>query len=251
MSIKIYSLGHKKEDKKQKIELFEAMKIACEEKLRRFPTHVRLQETLAPTMLRGLSTSLDAITDEYDAKPITAWKNEWLDVMKDGWKLKEYAKMEDSRALAEIYCGYRDALKSRSLIDFSDMILRAIRLIESDDTVRATIAEQYQWVMIDEYQDTNDAQLRLITGIMNESREKPNIFAVGDDDQSIYKFQGANTRNIRIFHDLYADTQLIILDTNYRSKQELIDFSRAIMDESETDISVIFPGETKHFESAR
>lgn len=69
------------------------------------------------------------------------------------------------------------------------MILRAIRLTETDDTVRATLAEQYQWVMIDEYQDTNDAQLRLITSIMSESIESPNILAVGDDDQSIYKFQ--------------------------------------------------------------
>lgn len=159
--------------------------------------------------------------------------------------------MEDSRALATLYVGYRDALKSRSLIDFSDMILRAIRLIEEDDVVRASMAEQYQWVMIDEYQDTNDAQLRLITGIMSEGIESPNIFAVGDDDQSIYKFQGANTRNIRIFHDLYADTKLIILEQNYRSKREVIDSSRAIMDESETDIASIFPGEKKEFESIR
>lgn len=80
-------------------------------------------------------------------------------------------------------------MKEKSLIDFSDMILRATRLVETDDNVRATIAEQYQWVMIDEYQDTNDAQLRLITTIMSTGLESPNIFAVGDDDQSIYKFQ--------------------------------------------------------------
>ena len=146
-----------------------------------------------------------------------------------------------------MYRGYSEALKERSLIDFSDMILRAIRLIETDDTVRASIAEQYQWVMIDEYQDTNDAQLRLITSIMSESIESPNLFAVGDDDQSIYKFQGANTRNIRIFHDLYPDTRLIILDMNYRSKSEIIDFSRELMKESEHGIDKIFPGEKKTY----
>lgn len=251
MSEKIYSLWQKKEEKKTKIELFQSMSEECKRRLSSIETHIWLQETLAPTLLRGLSDTLDAITDEYDARPITAWKSDWLEVTKNGWRLKEYSKMEDSRALATLYVGYRDALKSRSLIDFSDMILRAIRLIEEDDIVRASMAEQYQWVMIDEYQDTNDAQLRLITGIMNEGIETPNIFAVGDDDQSIYKFQGANTRNIRIFHELYTDTKLIILEQNYRSKREVIDSSRAIMDESETDIASIFPGEKKEFESIR
>lgn len=69
------------------------------------------------------------------------------------------------------------------------MILEAIRLIESDDHIASTLAEQYQWVMIDEYQDTNDAQLRLITSMLRKSLDTPNLLAVGDDDQSIYKFQ--------------------------------------------------------------
>lgn len=69
------------------------------------------------------------------------------------------------------------------------MILRAIELVESDDAVRATLAETYQSILIDEFQDTNAAQIRLVTSILSVNTENPNIFAVGDDDQSIYKFQ--------------------------------------------------------------
>lgn len=131
------------------------------------------------------------------------------------------------------------------------MILRAIRLVETDDQVRAMLAEQYQWVMIDEYQDTNDAQLRLITSMLTAGLESPNIFAVGDDDQSIYKFQGASTRNIRLFRELYADTRLIILEENYRSRGEIIDFSRTMMSESSHSLSSIFEGAEKVFHAVR
>ena len=250
-SQKIYSLGQKKEEKIEKIRLFSEMREAVGWMLGDFSTHIGLQETLAPVILRGMTEAIDAIESDSDAKPITAWKSMWLDVKKWGWELKERSKQKDSFALATLYREYSTALKERSLIDFSDMILRAIRLIETDDSVRATIAEQYQWVMIDEYQDTNDAQLRLITSIVSESVGSPNLFAVGDDDQSIYKFQGANTRNIRIFHDLYPDTRLIILEMNYRSTSEIIEFSRSLMAGSEQSLSTIFPGIEKSYTSGR
>lgn len=128
----------------------------------------------------------------------------------------------------------------RGYIDFSDMILGAIRLVEQYGDIRANLAEQYQFVLIDEYQDTNDAQMRLITSILDVS-ESPNVFAVGDDDQSIYKFQGANTKNIKAFRDRWADTELIILETNYRSNREIIDVSRSLMTSAIHSIGDIFP----------
>ena len=69
------------------------------------------------------------------------------------------------------------------------MILRAIELVEQDAGIQANLAEQYQFILIDEYQDTNEAQMRLVRSILSVSLDSPNIFAVGDDDQSIYKFQ--------------------------------------------------------------
>ena len=69
------------------------------------------------------------------------------------------------------------------------MILRAIELVERDPMIQANLAEQYQFILIDEFQDTNEAQMRLVNSILSVDSENPNIFAVGDDDQSIYKFQ--------------------------------------------------------------
>ncbi len=69
------------------------------------------------------------------------------------------------------------------------MILRAVEIVERDENIRAHLAEQYQFILIDEFQDTNEAQMRLVNAILHVSDESPNIFAVGDDDQSIYKFQ--------------------------------------------------------------
>lgn len=107
--------------------------------------------------------------------------------------------------------------------------------------VRANLAEQYQFVLIDEFQDTNEAQMRLVRSILSVSTESPNIFAVGDDDQSIYKFQGANIKNLRDFRDTYADTELIILDTNYRSFTEIIDISRSIVVRQLSEFENLFP----------
>jgi DNA helicase-2/ATP-dependent DNA helicase PcrA len=126
-------------------------------------------------------------------------------------------------------------------IDFADMILRAIELVERDEMVRANLAEQYQFVLIDEFQDTNEAQMRLVRSILSVSTESPNIFAVGDDDQSIYKFQGANIKNLRDFRDTYTDTELIILDTNYRSFTEIVDISRAIVVRQLSEFENLFP----------
>lgn len=153
--------------------------------------------------------------------------------------------MKKSWGLLEIYKKYSEELKNNSFIDFSDMIIMANKLLEENDDMRANVSEQYQWILIDEYQDTNDAQLSLITNI-TKTTDFPNIFAVGDDDQSIYKFQGANTKNIKIFKNTYPETKLIILDTNYRSHKEIIDFSRSIIS-SHNSIESIFPGTKKEF----
>lgn len=246
-----FSLGQKKEDKLQKVSAFVWFRDLINNAILGLPHEYWLHETFGVVLLRSLDEAIIQIQSDTDTKPITAWRTEFLEKYRESYRLKDEEKQRDARELLSLYEGYEAALHERGLVDFSDMILRAIRLIETDDTVRATLAEQYQWIMIDEYQDTNDAQLRLITGILSVDIESPNIFAVGDDDQSIYKFQWANTRNIRIFHDRFPDTKLIILRQNYRSKGEIIVRSREIMTASEHSLDQIFPGETKHFDADR
>lgn len=176
-----------------------------------------------------------------DAKIVTKWRDEWLEKDYVGkWILKDSSRFDKYTSLAQIYTQYEERMKALGYIDFSDMILGAIRLVEQYGDIRANLAEQYQFVLIDEYQDTNDAQLRLITDILAVS-ESPNVFAVGDDDQSIYKFQGANTRNIKAFRDRWQDTKLVILETNYRSTSEIVEASRALMRSSIHSIGDIFP----------
>ncbi len=121
---------------------------------------------------------------------MNSWRDSWTEKTVKGKRLlKEQGKLQKQQALAEIYESYQKTLTERGLIDFSDMILQAIELVEEHDIVRMSLAEQYQFIMIDEFQDTNDAQMRLVNGITSVGIESPNIFAVGDDDQSIYKFQ--------------------------------------------------------------
>lgn len=133
----------------------------------------------------------------------------------------------------------------RGLKDFSDMIISITRLIEENPRVRAEISELFQWIMIDEYQDTNKAQLALVRSFTAET-ENVNIFAVGDDDQSIYKFQGANTENLKLFAEFYPGTKLIVLNTNYRSYSEIIDFSRAVLSD-QNSLEKIFDNAKKEF----
>ena len=219
-----------------KMSLFEEMTTQLVEILHKYPSTYKFQDSLAKTIL----LSLEEVVVSGDSKLLTKWKNSWLEKgAKDTFVLKDVEKNKKSSELLNIYQEYTRKLSEQNLIDFSDMILRAIRLVETDETVRANISEQYQWILLDEYQDTNDAQLTLITTIAN-GVDDPNIFAVGDDDQSIFKFQGASVRNLSLFKQFYPNTELIILEENYRSRAEIIDFSRSILSDQDR-ISNIFP----------
>ena len=106
---------------------------------------------------------------------------------------------------------YDTFLREKQYIDYEDMILTARRVLQENPTLTMHIAESYQCILIDEFQDTNDAQMSLIQEIIAVNPDEANVFAVGDDDQSIYKFQGANTKNIRDFIEYFSETQLVIL----------------------------------------
>ena len=247
----LFSLGQKKEDKLRKLELFQSFTDVVGKIFSLLPKYHGVHLSLANMLMESLSLAWESQESETDAKITTKWRDEWLEKNHQGkYILKDSVRTPKYESLARIYALYRDRMKERGFIDFSDMILSAIGLIEEYGDVRANLAEQYQFVLIDEYQDTNDAQMRLITDIL-EVTESPNVFAVGDDDQSIYKFQGANTKNIRLFRDRWPDTELIILETNYRSNSEIIAASRRLMDAAAHSIGDIFPGAVKSFHSHR
>jgi DNA helicase-2/ATP-dependent DNA helicase PcrA len=128
------------------------------------------------------------------------------------------------KELARIYQRYSEELINRKLYDYEDMILRVIAEFSSRPELLAEYQEQFQYILVDEYQDTNGAQNHIIKLLASHYQENPNLFVVGDDDQSIYRFQGASVENIFDFKSRYkAQLSEILLKDNYRSQQGVLD----------------------------
>lgn len=247
----IDTLGQKKEEKLQKIEIFRKFTNIIQE-LPENNIKPGNTESILQIIKYSLESAWEWYNDDGNSKFITKWRDDWTEKNYQDHRIwKESGKLEKQFALGEIYTEYTKTLEENGYIDYMDMIIRATEIVETDPVIQANLAEQYQFILIDEYQDTNEAQMRLIRAILSVGLENPNIFAVGDDDQSIYKFQWANMKNIRDFHDNFPETKLIILDTNYRSHTEIIETSRKSLLLNPDRISSIFPGNSKHFHAHR
>jgi DNA helicase-2/ATP-dependent DNA helicase PcrA len=169
------------------------------------------------------------------AKPITAWRNDWCKKdtlgqhgLKDGGQ--NYRKMH---ALANVYQKLVDVMGSQGLYDFDDMVIEAVHAMEQSDELRFNLQERYQYVLVDEFQDTNKAQLRMLAALgdnpVHEGR--PNIMAVGDDDQAIYAFQGAEVSNMAQFARFFRKPEIIKLKENYRSNANILKASESLAEQ--------------------
>jgi DNA helicase II / ATP-dependent DNA helicase PcrA len=139
----------------------------------------------------------------------------------------EIKKQEKLKAALLEFPNYQKILAQRNLYDFDDMINWVINVFETNPVVLQRYQEQFQYVLVDEYQDTSGTQNKLVELIINYW-EVPNVFVVGDDDQSIFRFQGANVENMMQFANSYAANLLtIVLKNNYRSTQPILDISKA------------------------
>lgn len=132
---------------------------------------------------------------------------------------------------------YNKYLRTNSKYDFNDMINFVLEQLKVDDEMRLYYAEKFQFIMLDEYQDTNNAQNQIIDLILSESDEEPNIMVVWDDDQSIYRFQWANIENMLDFSTKYKNTKFIVLEENYRSNQQILDLSSILIDNNNERLS--------------
>lgn len=137
-------------------------------------------------------------------------------------------------AASDVYESYRTELRRRGYYDYADMLVEVIAEMQTNPAMLANIQERYQCVMIDEFQDTNAAQLRLahLVADYHANDGKPNLMAVGDDDQSIYKFNGAELNNLLSFERMYPKTQRIVLTDNYRSTQAVLDSAKRIIEQA-------------------
>ena len=136
----------------------------------------------------------------------------------------DYCGNDDT--IARVYAEYQKQLKENNALDFDDLIMKTVELFRKCDDVLKGYHERFKYIMVDEYQDTNTAQFELIRLLADGSK---NLCVVGDDDQSIYKFRGANIYNILNFENNYDDTTVIKLEENYRSTPNILDVANSVI----------------------
>ena len=159
----------------------------------------------------------------------------------------EQQKMQKLLAGVEIVEKYRDDISNHNYFDFDDMILWTIEKLEEDDAFQRSVSESIKYLFVDEFQDTSVLQNELVD-LLVKGKKNPNIFVVGDDDQSIYRFQGVSADNIRDFDKKYRPTK-IVLEENYRSSQAIIDASRQLISHNpREDKALVAAGDNKDYD---
>ena len=153
---------------------------------------------------------------------ISRWKNE---LITPEMALDEAVDNIEKRYVA-IYKGYEKALKQANALDFDDLIAKVVELFAVQEDVKDYYANKFQYVLVDEFQDTNPIQMAMIDGLVSRHG---NLFVVGDDDQSIYSWRGAKVEHILNFESIYPDTSLIRLEQNYRSTQTILDAANHVI----------------------
>lgn len=129
-------------------------------------------------------------------------------------------------AVSKVYALYQKKLKASNVVDFDDIIMLTVKLFEENPDILSEVQRKFKYISVDEYQDTNFAQFRLVTLIADGWK---NVMAVGDDDQSIYKFRGATIKNIMDFDKIYPDAKVIKLEQNYRSTKKILSAANAVI----------------------
>ncbi len=194
------------------------------------PILQRIERTIAQ-LARDLHTAISEALETKKLKPLSSWKDNYFE--KDeygGYRLKDRVANLKLKSVARVMKAYNEYLLREGLYDFDDMVQEAGKVLDTDAGFRATMQEKYQFIMLDEFQDTNPAQFAIIKALTDY--EKPLVMAVGDDDQAIYEFQGALSTNMVDFRDYY-NAEVITLTENYRSTQEILDFSHEVIKQAD------------------
>ncbi len=140
----------------------------------------------------------------------------------------EYPAMDYfSEIVKRVYEQYQVALRNANAMDFDDLLLNMVLLLRENEVVRQKYQQRFHYVLVDEFQDTNKVQYELVKYF---AAPQNNVFVVGDEDQAIYAFRGADYRNVLRFRDSYPDPTVILLEQNYRSTQTILDVARAVID---------------------
>ena len=181
-------------------------------------------------MARELNEAMATALDKGSVGALSKWKDDYFEKDEKGnYRLKDRIRNKKLLSVAIVMKKYQDYLNENGLFDFNDMIEEAVRILNTDTGFKLTLEERYQFILLDEFQDTNPSQFAIVKAITDY--EKPNIMAVGDDDQAIFEFQGALSSNLSDYQKYYS-TEVIPLVENYRSTQEVLDFARKIINQA-------------------
>lgn len=180
------------------------------------------QKTLIKECIRELNLDEKIYTPNYVQNKISSMKNEGITPL----EFEKFAFSPIDKKLVELYKMYERKMQSNNAFDFDDLIIKVIELFTNNSMIKTYYQQRFRYVFVDEYQDTNNVQyqlIKLISGMHN------NICVVGDADQSIYKWRGANINNILNFEKDYNNTNQIILSQNYRSTQSILEIANSVI----------------------
>ncbi|XVJ67612.1 MAG: ATP-dependent helicase [Lacibacter sp.] len=164
---------------------------------------------------------------------------------------EETERMEKLRAAVDLFEPFQQMMRRRNRYDFDDMINWVIKAFEENRLLLSRYQEQFLYVLVDEYQDTSGTQNRIVE-LLISYWQQPNVFVVGDDDQSIYRFQGANVENMKHFADSYSNDLLtVVLTNNYRSVQPILDVSKTLINRNEERLVKKIPNLSKELIASR
>jgi DNA helicase-2/ATP-dependent DNA helicase PcrA len=162
----------------------------------------------------------------------------------------EVDRMKKLCAAVNEFENFQSLMKQQNLYDFDDMINWVIEVFKENQNVLADYQERFQYILVDEYQDTSGTQNEIVK-LLIDFWDEPNVFVVGDDDQSIYRFQGANVENMENFAKSYERLLKIVLTNNYRSTKPILDVSKSLIDRNAERLIHKFPGLTKELKCSK
>lgn len=179
------------------------------------------------TLMKAVCKKVDIDTKQFKERMllsvISSAKNEMI--LPEEFELNaggDFAQLK----IAKVYREYEAQLKANNALDFDDLLVKTVQLLQTQPDVRENYQERFRYIMVDEYQDTNTVQFKLVSFLAGKYR---NLCVVGDDDQSIYKFRGANIRNILDFEKEYPDAKVIKLEQNYRSTGNILNAANGVI----------------------
>lgn len=175
------------------------------------------------TIIKKIMKDLNMSKDYYNAREI---KNKISSAKNEMMSIEAFSKVEFDHNIIEVYKEYQKKLKNGNSVDFDDLLILPIKLFKNYPRVLEEYQDKYKYILIDEYQDTNEAQYIFSKLLSSKYR---NIFVVGDNDQAIYAFRGANYKNILNFEKDYPEAKTILLEENYRSTKTILNAANSVI----------------------